>query len=516
MISKETEAEILRLYFAEGWAIGTIALHLLVHHSVVERVIFREKAGKAGKRRPRLIDPFLPLIGEKLEKYPKLPASVLFRICKKMGYAGSERQFRHWVNRLRPRPAAEAYLRLRTLPGEQAQVDWGYFGGIHIDGATRKLYAFVMVLSFSRAVFFRFYLGMMTEDFLLGHERAFFFFGGVARTLLYDNLKSCVLERKGDAIRYHPLMVEFSGHYRFKPLPVGVRRGNEKGRVERAIRYIRSSFFMGRKWKDLADLNAQALEWCQGEAMERPWPEDKAHTVGEVFQKEKEKLLPLPGVPFPLAERREVSVGKTPYVRFDRNDYSVPHDRVRRTLVVWATEEEVRILDGEEEVARHKRCWGKGKRIEDPAHIEGLVRWKRKAKKERGIDRLSRAASSSRELLARLAERGANLGAATNRLLKLLEREGAQALEEAIREALEAGTPDPGSVAFLLERRKKERDEKPLPPVRLPDDPKVRDLTVKHYPLEIYDEIQASEPDQELVDLPEEEKEKKAEEEEEN
>ncbi len=490
MISKETRSEILRLYHAEGWSPGTIARHLHLHHSVVERVIRKEGIPRPIKRRPLLVDPFLPMIKERLEEYPKLAASVLYRMCRARGYQGSERQLRHWVSRIRPRRSAEAYLRLRTLPGEQAQVDWGYFGEIQVDGASRKLYAFVMVLSYSRAIYLRFFLAMKTEDFLRGHERAFLFFEGVPRFILYDNLKSCVLERRGVAIRYHPLMLEFSGHYRYKPVPVGVRRGNEKGRVERAIRYIRSSFFMGRKWKNLSDLNAQALEWCKGEVLERPWPEDRSRTVGEVFHHEKEKLLPLPENPFPLMERKEVSVGKVPYVRFDRNDYSVPHDRVRRILVVWADEDEVRILDGEEEVARHKRSWGKGEILEDPAHIEDLCRWKRKAKKGRGIDRLSRAAPSSRELLARLAERGRNLGAATSRLLRLLEEEGSQALEEAICEALAAGTPDPSSVAFLLERRRKERSEPPSIPVRLPDDPKIRDLTVKHPPLETYDQIQ--------------------------
>lgn len=202
------------------------------------------------------------------------------------------------------------------------------------------------------------------------------------------------------------MMAEFSAHYHYKPVPVGVRRGNEKGRVERAILYIRSSFLLGRKWRDL--------------------PEERDLTVGEVFGREKEKDLSLPGIPFPLAEGKEGSGGKTTYVRFEGKDSSVPHDRVRRTLVVWATEEVIRIIDGKEEDARHKRCWGKGKQIENPAHIEDLVQWKKKTRKGRGLDRLYRAAPSSRELLTLLGERGQNLGAATKQVLRLLEREGAQ------------------------------------------------------------------------------------------
>jgi transposase len=92
---------------------------------------------------------------------------------------------------------------------------------------------------------------------------------------LYDNLKSAVLERQGDAIRFHPTLLAFAAHYRFEPRPVAIARGNEKGRVERAIRYVRDNFFAARTWRDLDDLNAQAEAWCLGQAADRPCPEDR-------------------------------------------------------------------------------------------------------------------------------------------------------------------------------------------------------------------------------------------------
>jgi len=107
-------------------------------------------------------------------------------------------------------------------------------------------------------------------SFLRGHVDALAFFHGCPRVLLYDNLKSAVLERVGDAIRFHPTLVELSKHYRFEPRPVAVARGNEKGRVERAIRYVRDSFFAARTWTSLEDLNAQALAWSIGVAGDRP------------------------------------------------------------------------------------------------------------------------------------------------------------------------------------------------------------------------------------------------------
>jgi transposase len=154
--------------------------------------------------------------------------------------------------------------------------------------------AFVMVLSFSRQIFLRFFLDAQMANFLRGHEAAFGAWQGLPRTLLYDNLKSVVLERQSDAIRFHPTLLEFAAHYRFEPRPVAVARGNEKGRVERAIRYIRDNFFAARQWADLDDLNTQAQAWCQGQAAERPCPEDRSISVREAFAQEQPKLLALP------------------------------------------------------------------------------------------------------------------------------------------------------------------------------------------------------------------------------
>ena len=205
---------------------------------------------------------------------------------------------------------------------------------------------FVMVLSYSRRIFLRFYLDAGMSNFLRGHVEAFEAWQGVPRELWYDNLKSVVLERRGAAIRFNPRILDLAGHYHFLPKPVAVARGNEKGRVERAIRYVRTSFFAARRWRDIDDLNAQALAWCHGIAADRPWPEDRSITVREAFERERGSLIALPGDPFPDHDRVEVAIGKTPYARFDLNDYSVPHTHVRRTLVVVATLDEVRILDG--------------------------------------------------------------------------------------------------------------------------------------------------------------------------
>ena len=491
MISPQLEAEILRLYHAEKWRVGTIAGQLGVHHSVVKRVLAQDGVPRPERSRPARLDPYLPLILATWKQYPKLPASRLYEMCRQRGYQGCPHHFRHMVATYRPRPTAEAYLRLKTLPGEQAQVDWGHFGKVTIGRAARPLMAFVMVLSYSRRIFLHFFLGQQSENFLRGHEAAFGAWGGVVRVVLYDNLKSAVLERRGDAIRFNPLLLEFARHYRFAPRPVAVARGNEKGRVERAISYVRRAFFMARRFKDVDDLNRQARQWCDGPACQRRWVEDDRLTVREAFEKERALLLPLPPAPFPTEERRELVVGKTPYVRFDHNDYSVPHERVRQTVVVTASLATVRILYQGTVVAEHRRCFDRRQQIEDPAHIERLVEHKRQARAHRGLDRLAAAAPASRELLTRLAQRGANLGSATTRLLRLLDEFGAARLEPAIREAIEKDIPHHHAVRQILERQHRAEGRRPTLPVELPDDPRVRDLTIRPHTLESYDTLAA-------------------------
>ncbi|WP_437675806.1 ATP-binding protein [Sorangium sp. So ce131] len=156
VIAKEKETEILRLYHGEKWPVGTIAGQLGLHHTTVQRVL-----GQAGvdpkvvAPRPSMVDPFVPFIVEQLGKYPSLRSSRLFVMIKERGYPGGPDHLRRVIGRLRPKKPAEAFQRLRTLPGEQAQVDWAHFGKLAVGRALRPLWAFVMVLSYSRRIFLR-------------------------------------------------------------------------------------------------------------------------------------------------------------------------------------------------------------------------------------------------------------------------------------------------------------------------------------------------------------------------
>ncbi len=489
-ISSEVEGQILRYYHVEKWRIGTIARQLGVHHGTVQRVLLRAGVPPPERSaRPSRIDPYLPFIRQTLERYPSLTASRIYAMVRERGYRGSPDHFRHLIAMHRPRRAAEAYLRLTTLPAEVGQVDWGHFGHLQIGRARRPLMAFVMVLAWSRQIFLQFFLDARMESFLRGHVAAFSAWNGLPRILLYDNLKSAVLERQGDAIRFHPTLLEFAGHYRFEPRPVAPARGNEKGRVERAIRYVRESFFAARTFADLGDLNVQAAQWCNGQAADRLCPAARELRVREAFLQEQPQLVPRPDNPFVTDDVVAVNVGKTPYARFDLNDYSVPHIYVQRTVTIRATPERVRILDAATLLADHVRSYDRGAQIEDPTHISTLVAHKRQAREHRGANRLTRAVPASKELLIRAAVRGSALGSLTLGLLRLLDRYGAKELQAAIEETLASGAPHPHSVRLALERRREARHAPPPVAIQFSDYVREKDAVVQPHQLDRYDTL---------------------------
>ena len=263
----------------------------------------------------------------------------------------------------------------------------------------------------------------------------------------------------------------------------------EKGRVERTIRYVRDAFFAARTFRDLDDLNAQADAWCQGAAADRLCPEDRARTVRTVFAEEQPRLLALPENPFPAEERIEVSVSKTPYVRFDLNDYTVPHTHVNRTLTVLATLDTVRILDGPEVIATHPRSFDRDAQIEIQAHVEDLVTHKRAARAHRAQDRLHHAAPSAKPLFLRAAERGAHLGVLTRGLLQLLDTHGARALEAAIAAALAEDAAHLGAVRHFIDRHAHARGQAPPIAVVLPNDPRLHAISVRPHALSDYEQL---------------------------
>jgi transposase len=491
MIDPETRAQIRRYFYAEHWKIGTIARELGVHPDAVRNAIEAQRLGLGGRPvRPSMVDPYLAFIRETLDQHPRLRATRIYRMARDRGYTGSVCQLRRAVARLRPQ-IREPFLRLETFPGEQAQVDWAHFGHVMVGRARRALSCFVMTLSYSRALYLEFFFDQTMENFLRGHVRAFQAWGGQPRTILYDNLKSAVLERRGVQIQFHPRLLELSGLYHFAPQACQVRAGNQKGRVERAIRYVRDSFWAGRGFTTLAECNRQAWQWRDQVAHQRRWPGQDGRTVEEVFHDEQPRLLPPPLHPFNTDRIEAVCSRKTIYVRFDLNDYSIPPEAIGRPLTLVASDTSVRILDGTAELARHPRSYDRQQQVLDPEHRDAVLKLKRRAFHATPAGRLEQAVPESKTLLDLAFAEGESAGSQTAQLLKLLEEYGAATLRRAILEALERHTPRASSVAFLLRRQPRPRRIA----VDLSGHPEAQSIDVRPHSLETYDELAHREDD---------------------
>ena len=495
MLNLETQAHIRHLFYAEHWKIGTIAEQLGVHHDAVRHAIQTDSFHRDLVLRPCITDPYLEFVRETLKNYPQLRATRIFQMVRDRGYTGSVVQLRRVVARLRP-VRREAFLRLCLFPGEQAQADWAHFGEVRVGRARRRLSCFLITLSYSRALYLEFFFDQTMENFLRGHVHAFQAWSGAPRITLYDNLKSVVLERRGDAILFNPRLLELSGHYHFLARPCQVRAGNQKGRIERAIRYVRESFWAARTFNTLQECNRQALLWRDQIAHQRPWPGDDSRTVAQAFEEEQPRLLPLPEHPFPTDLVCAVQSKKTIYIRFDLNDYSIPAHAVGCPLSLVASDSQVRILDGTEELACHYRSYDRGQLVLDPTHQQELLQEKLKARGSTPGGRLEQAVPESGALLEAAFARGESTRSQTAQLLKLLDTYGPGELREAIREALEHGTPRVSSVAFLLRKHQRSRQRQALAPVDLSQHPELAALDMQPQNLEVYDELTKQDDDE--------------------
>jgi transposase len=484
MISLETRMQIRHYFFAEHWKIGTIARELDLHPETVSLAIESQRFGGTPSLRPSIVDPYLDCIRQILDQHPRLCATRIYQMVQDRGYKGSVVQLRRAVAHLRPQ-VREPFLCLQVFPGQQAQADWANFGHVMVGSARRALSCFVMTLSYSRALYLEFFFDQTTENFLRGHVNAFDAWAGQPRVILYDNLKSAVLERRGDQILFNPRLLELGAHYHFVAQPCQVCAGNQKGRVERAIRYVRDSFWAGRTFTTLTECNRQAWLWRDQVAHQRRWPGGDGRTVEQVFAEEQSRLLPPPLHLFSTDRIETVSSGKTIYVRFDLNDYSIPPEAVGRPLTLAASDTTVRILDGALEIASHPRTYDRRKQVLEPAHQEAVLKIKRKIFLTKPAGRLEQAVPECKLLLDRAFELGESAGGQTLQLLKLLDEFGPTALRRAVIEALERNTPRACSVAFLLRRQPSPKQLT----LDLSRYPQAQAIDVRPHDLEIYDEL---------------------------
>ncbi len=484
-VSHEVESEIRVLFFGEHLPVGTVASQLRVHADVVRRVVGLCEHRPPPPPKTRKVDPVKDFIVETLDRYPRLRATRLYDMVKARGYTGAIRTLREFVHEVRPVPRHEAFLRLTPLIAQQAQVDWAHVGEVDVPGGQRALWLFVMSLPWSRAMWGEFVLDLSVWSLLRSLSRACTFLGGTAREWLFDNAKIVVLERHGAAARFHPLLLDLAGHYAVRLKLCAPRKANQKGNVERMIRFIRERFLAGRSIRSVEQGNREFLAFLDEIAHARPHPTIAGRTVRDCLEEERTRLLPLPNVLPATDQVIPVTVDKTASCRFDTNSYSVPPEYVKRMLTLAADDREVRLIDGATVVARHLRCWGRRQPVEASEHRAALVAEREGAGEAKGRDRLRAAVPAIDALYERWVDAGRNLGSMTTRTLKLLDLYGAEFLGAAVAEVLSRGMHDPGALAALCEQRRC-AGVAPVP-LDVPLAAHVRDRDVVPHDLETYD-----------------------------
>ena len=375
MLTPEQQAQILAWHYGEKKSSRSIAKLLGVSRKAVRRVIERRKvnlAAESGKR-GSILDPYKPYLLELLKKEPSLQTPAALHRIRDQGYMGGITTLHEFMkkNRVKSTKSKEAFLRLEFAPGETAQVDWGEFGDPFNDGV--KIHCFAIVLCYSRYMYIEFTKSEKFEDFIRGHENAFRYFGGAPKECWYDNLTSAVTDRMGSLIKFNARFLAYMGHHGIRPHACNPARGNEKGRVEDLIKFIRSHFWAGRTFKDFEDLTRQSIIWRNQFANQREHRSTR-RVVRILFESdEKKALLGLNQAHYDTDEVISRVVPPDFHLIYETNRYSVPWTLVSMTVTVRINHHGLRIYYGEKMVASHQRHYFKNKTITNEHHRAGLL-----------------------------------------------------------------------------------------------------------------------------------------------
>ena len=337
-------SQVKHLFEVEHLSRRQIAQLLHMCHKTVAGIL----EGTERKRRsypPSPLAPFARLIEEWYQRYPSLRAAQTRERLASYGYRGSYRNLCRLTEKYRKK-RREAYHELDFLPGEVIQVDW-----MEAHLPFGKVHGFVFILAYSRYLFVKFYPRSSMEFFLDGHISAYKEIKGAARSNWYDNLRSVVIKRKPE-LTFNAQFVDFARYMGVSIHACNPGKGNEKGRVERAIRDLRA-FVEAHEFADIADLNRKTDLWRKekNERIHRATHKTPASALAE------EPLLPLPAVPYTPYRLIQGSIGKTAFVEFDTNRYSVPTDYAGMAATICVYADHVEIMVNDRKVARHARSF---------------------------------------------------------------------------------------------------------------------------------------------------------------
>jgi len=320
------------------------------------------------KTRPKKLDAFVPYLEKRLAE-GVFNCNKLLDELRAQGYQGGKSLVKDFVQPYREARRQEATVRFETLPGEQAQVDWGHFGFIEQHGRRRRLYAFVMTLGWSRASYVEFTTSTDAAWWLRCHVHAFRYFGGVPQVVLHDNLKTAVLSRDADGtVHWNPRYLDFAHYYGFTPQACQPYRAQTKGKVESGIRYLRGNFWPGLTFVDLVDLNRQVWEWLDVTANRRVHGTTGETPFARLPLEPLQSMADKPDYDTSVICFRRAS--KDCFVSYEGNYYSVPSQYAQKILELKETEGGLLcVLNArDDEIARHRLLSGHGVRSVEPAH----------------------------------------------------------------------------------------------------------------------------------------------------
>lgn len=438
MIDDELAARVLQLYQVEKLSMRQIAAYCGMCAKTVSSIIRHEGVPLRHSNSDILITPYRRLLTAWYEEFPKLKACQAYDRLLALGFTGSYATVKRATRMLRAKKPVMFHERV-LLPGEEAQVDWMV---LKLPWGT--VYGFVYILAWSRYLVVRFYPRMTFEFFLDGHLEAFRECVGVAHALRYDNLKSVVLSRR-PALRLNPQFVDFSRHYGFAIHPCTPYRANEKGRVERVIRDVRS-FLYDQSPADLPELNRLVTQWC-GTRNNRPHSVTGRSPADLALD---EPLKHLPAISYPARRTVTAKVSKTGFVEMETNRYSISSRYCGQSVTAALYPEKVELIVHSHPVATHRRCFATRQTIEHPTHRTDLLAITPQYKERRIYQLMTRMDADLDRFVRNAEQDGHDQLKTAYALFRLLRSFGKHCLLSAVREALSQKLTRPELVAAML------------------------------------------------------------------
>ena len=449
----------------EGLSRRGIAEHLNIHCRKVRLALNSETPPKRkSSRRGSMIDNYRGFILAKLQQYPKLQSTRIHRILKERGYKGSYSLVKQTVAGLRPPKQKKVNEELHFEPGECAQVDWGEWKCLSVHGGKRRLSFFSMTMCHSRLQYVEFFHGETMEFWLSAHQNALVFFGGVPQKVMVDNCKTAIIEpRKGDKAAVTNVdYLAFAKYYDFKIIDCTKGQPQQKGRVERNIRYIKESFLADREPSVLDAMNAGAWDWQDNIANTRIHATTKRRPIDHFHEVEKAALKPLPGTPYPCVVAANCVADSCCRITADRNRYSVPPSHASQRLVLHRYVDRIVIKDKNgEHVASHPRSFecNQSKFTED--HRAAVKRVTRRARDNKHITAFLSLGGCAGDYYDGLKEKRTHHLNHVRKINDLVEIHGREAVVRAMADANEHGAYSADSVHNLLSARQRFQNNAP-------------------------------------------------------